>query len=136
MKSKNIIFLVLIFSLVLLNNSYINAANASVQNYSFKIEEGKYNRSNTYSYKYYKGTKKYDKSAYIINNNSNINFYMYLIYGNLRYAGQKFSHANQREAFTNDAPSGRKYQFEASRQNWWDGVFTIKGSWSADDRLK
>jgi hypothetical protein len=116
------------------------AASADVQNFSFKIYQGQYTYSNTISYKYYAGTSKFDRSAYVINpNTSNINFYHYLTDRSKNTkSGMNMSHGSKREPFKNYAPkdTGFGSYFKGSRESLWDGEYLITGSWSADDRTQ
>ncbi|MDR3215650.1 MAG: hypothetical protein LBT75_05225 [Bacilli bacterium] len=129
-----------------INATTIKAANADVMIFNFKIWQGSYNPArngsdkpgSSISYKYYKGTKKLDKSAYVIHSNSAINFYQYLTNASntsIKYSNTALHSANTRTAYPNNAPEDKSYghAFMASRQNIWDCSATIKGNWASDD---
>jgi hypothetical protein len=124
------------------NANSISAAQADPMEYKITINYGKYSTMSGdkgVSYKYYKGTNKIDKSAYVINSNSSINFSHYIS----DKAGNRKSNfgthiKTHRTSYKNYALRDVSYgcRLWASREHLIDRSYTISGSWSSDDKLK
>ncbi|MDR3214981.1 MAG: hypothetical protein LBT75_01715 [Bacilli bacterium] len=124
----------------------VNAATSDIMDYYFSIFQGRYTQAQYYdakphsaiSFKNYAGTNKKDKSAYVINSTSTLNFYQYLgkVDSSLSYSDKIIHKQFTRSSYINKAPRDTSYGhvFYASRENVWDGRGEISGSWSCDDK--
>ena len=120
----------------------VSAANADIMDFKFNIYFGKYTHApkvESVSYKFYAGTQKFDKSAYVLNTSMGINFSHYLVDKNeIRKSAISTHLGRTRSPYVNYAPkdTGFGCRFMASREHINDGKYTISGSWSADDKTK
>lgn len=132
---------VLFFIMILSVGIKVNAASANVKNFSFTIiaNEWRSFSSGKYSYKYYDGTQKTDRSAYVINmeNNSAQTMKHYYQNNNTRKSNVFLQRGIKvRSTYANWGQKGHTGKFWGQRENIFDPSGTVKGTWSSDDGRK